>query len=139
GCGPGVCPGVDRPRNSPERWLGRIGASMNPQIQYARTSDGVSIAYYAIGQGPPLLYIAPGSHLEREWEYPEQRAWLERLASNHRLIRVAPRGTGLSDWDVEISLELAVLDIEAIASRERLTRFALWGQLYASAIAILYA
>jgi pimeloyl-ACP methyl ester carboxylesterase len=112
---------------------------MNPQIQYARTSDGVSIAYYAIGQGPPLLYIAPGSHLEREWEYPEQRAWLERLASNHCLIRFDHRGTGLSDWDVEISLELAVLDIEAIASRERLTRFALWGQLYASAIAILYA
>ncbi len=25
---------------------------MEPRIQYAKTSDGVSIAYYAIGQGP---------------------------------------------------------------------------------------
>jgi hypothetical protein len=59
---------------------------VEPVIQYAKTNDGVNIAYYAIGNGePPLIYLTPGSHLEREWEYPEQRSWLERLAKNYRL------------------------------------------------------
>jgi hypothetical protein len=39
-----------------------IRGAMDPAIQYARTSDGVSIAYYAIGEGPPLVYIVPCSH-----------------------------------------------------------------------------
>jgi pimeloyl-ACP methyl ester carboxylesterase len=112
---------------------------MYPAIQYARTSDGVSIAYHAIGEGPPLVYIAPGSHLEREWQYPEQREWLEELAGDNRLIRYDHRGTGLSDADIEYTLEPLTLDIEAIAERERLGRFAIFGQLYTSAAAVLYA
>jgi pimeloyl-ACP methyl ester carboxylesterase len=112
---------------------------MEAHVQYAKTSDGVSIAYYAIGRGQPLVYIAPGSHLEREWQYPEQRAWLERLATGHRLIRFDHRGTGLSDPDAEYSPEAAVRDIEALARRERLDRFALLGQLYSASFAVLYA
>ena len=112
---------------------------MDPAIQYARTTDGVSIAYYAIGEGTPMVYIAPGSHLEREWQYPEQRAWLEQLARNHRLIRYDHRGSGLSDLDIEYSLPRLARDIEAIAQRERLGRFVLFGQLYAAAAAVLYA
>jgi hypothetical protein len=40
-----------------------------PQIRYAKTSDGVSIAYYVIGQGPTLVYMPfmPFSHVELEW------------------------------------------------------------------------
>jgi pimeloyl-ACP methyl ester carboxylesterase/DNA-binding CsgD family transcriptional regulator len=112
---------------------------MDAPIQYARTGDGVSIAYYAIGEGTPLIYIAPGSHLEREWQYPEQRAWLEQLAATHRLIRFDHRGSGLSDSDSDYSLEQVVRDIEALARRERLNRFAIMGQVYAAAIAVLYA
>jgi len=112
---------------------------MEAQVQYAKTSDGVNIAYYAIGRGDPLVYIAPGSHLEREWQYPEQRAWLERLATSRRLVRFDHRVTGLSDQDVEYSPEAAVRDIEAVARRERLNRFALFGQLYSASFAIIYA
>ena len=36
---------------------------MEPRIQYAKTSDGVSIAAYAIGQGPAVLYLANGAGL----------------------------------------------------------------------------
>jgi hypothetical protein len=62
---------------------------MEPAVQYAKTNDGVNIAYYSIGDGAPtLIYLTPGSHLAREWEYPEQRSWLERLAKNYRLIRL---------------------------------------------------
>ena len=42
-----------------------------PQVQYAKTSDGVSIAFASIGQGPAVLYlIMPMSHLSVEIPEP---------------------------------------------------------------------
>ena len=29
---------------------------MDPRIQYAQTTDGVSIAYYTVGEGMPLVF-----------------------------------------------------------------------------------
>jgi pimeloyl-ACP methyl ester carboxylesterase/DNA-binding CsgD family transcriptional regulator len=110
-----------------------------PSIQYARTDDGVNIAYYSIGEGPPLVYLAPISHLEAEWRYPEQRAWLERLAEHHRLIRLDFRGSGLSDRDVQFEFPLLSVDVDAVVRKERLKRFAVFGGLSAAAAAILHA
>ncbi len=31
---------------------------MEPRIQYAQTADGVSIAYWTLGEGPPLVMMA---------------------------------------------------------------------------------
>jgi pimeloyl-ACP methyl ester carboxylesterase len=113
---------------------------MAPPIQYARTDDGVSIAHYAIGEGTPaLVYLTPGSHLEFEWEYPEQRAWLEALARNRKLVRLDHRGSGLSDREVEFVPRDGVRDIEAVVRRLGLKRFALLGQMYSAMTAILYA
>src|SRR4029450_3800323 len=113
---------------------------MVPVVQYAKTSDGVNIAYYSIGEGtPPLVYVVPISHVVQEWQQPELRAWAEGLAANRRVIRLDRRGTGLSDWDQEFSLETAAYDIDAVVSKEGLTRFALMGQHYTAAMAILYA
>ena len=41
---------------------------MEPRIQYAKTSDGVSIAYAAMGDGPPLVYMPnlPVTNIELE-------------------------------------------------------------------------
>jgi pimeloyl-ACP methyl ester carboxylesterase len=89
---------------------------MDAPVRYTRTSDGVDIAYYAIGRGLPLVYIAPGSHREREWQYREQRLWLERLAARYRLIRFDHCGTGLSDRDTEYSPDEAVCDNAGIAA-----------------------
>ena len=117
-------------------------AVAEPRIQYARTSDNVDIAYYGIGNGEPLVALAGGgglSHLAREWQYPEQRAWIERLASHHRVFRLDHRGTGLSDRDVSFDLERAVLDIEAVAQKEGLRQFALLGQLHTAGTAVAYA
>ncbi len=33
---------------------------MEPRIQYAKTEDGVSIAYYTIGEGTPMV-VMPGA------------------------------------------------------------------------------
>ena len=46
-----------------------------PRIQFATTSDGVSIAYAVAGSGPPLI-VMPGwvSHLELEWDGPDRKS-----------------------------------------------------------------
>ncbi len=73
-----------------------------PSIQYATSEDGVSIAYWTLGQGSPLMAdLGQWSHIQREWDIPERRAWLERQAENHTLIRFDHRGTGLSDRHVD--------------------------------------
>jgi hypothetical protein len=36
---------------------------MNPRIQYARTSDGVSIAYWTTGEGSPLVVMPIAANL----------------------------------------------------------------------------
>ena len=42
---------------------------MEPRIQYAKTEDGVNIAYAIQGEGPPLvvLPIPPMAHAQRVW------------------------------------------------------------------------
>jgi len=113
-----------------------------PRIQYARTRDGVDIAYYGVGTGEALVALPGGgglSHLAREWQYDEQRNWVEQLAASQRVFRLDHRGTGLSDRDVPFDLELAALDVEAVVEKEELTRFVLLGQLHTAGAAIMYA
>ena len=62
---------------------------MEPRIQYAQTKDGVSIAYWTLGEGLPLLLMYTGgfSHIQLEWEIPQLRRVYERLAQNLMLVR----------------------------------------------------
>lgn len=73
-----------------------------PRIQYAKTSDGVNIAFWLRGEGHPLIHLAPGAfgHIQMEWEISDNRTWYERLSSGSRLIRMDSRGQGLSDHEV---------------------------------------
>ena len=55
---------------------------MEPRIQYAKTADGVSIAFWTLGEGMPLL-----CHASLPWQpypagvaEPGVRRWYERLA-----------------------------------------------------------
>ncbi len=43
---------------------------MEPRIQYAQTEDGVSIAYWTLGEGMPLVdpFGAPFGHIQLEWQ-----------------------------------------------------------------------
>ena len=42
---------------------------MEPRIQYAKTSDGVNIAYWTLGSGLPLVQVSGVlGHTHREWE-----------------------------------------------------------------------
>ena len=68
-----------------------------PPVQYARTEDGVSIAYAVHGSGPTLFYLSGFSHLDRYWAVPEFARWMELLGSVLSFIRYAPRVFGLSE------------------------------------------
>jgi class 3 adenylate cyclase/alpha-beta hydrolase superfamily lysophospholipase len=70
-----------------------------PETRYAKTGDGVHIAYQVVGEGPlDVVFIPLGaSHVEQAWELPSFARVFRRLASFSRLIRFDVRGSGLSD------------------------------------------
>src|SRR3990172_8088062 len=114
---------------------------MEPRIQFAKTSDGVSIAYSTLGQGLPFVYMpAMFSHVQLEWQYPDVPRWYERLARGRMLVRYDGRGGGLSERNVtDYSLDARILDLEAVVGRLGLERFALWGTHDWGPVAIAYA
>ena len=114
---------------------------MEPRIQYAKTEDGVSIAFSTLGEGMPFVHMpAVFSHLQLDWEIPELRSWDERLAKKWQIVRYDARGSGLSDRDVtDFSLDAGVLDLEAVMDRLGLERFVLWAPLFSGPASIAYA
>src|SRR3990172_7863771 len=93
---------------------------MEPRIQYAQTVDGVSIAFWTLGEGTPLVHLPPlpWSHIQLEWQDTGWRRWYELLARNRMLVRYDARGAGLSDRDVGgFSLDAYLLDLEAVVER----------------------
>ena len=114
---------------------------MEPRIEYAKTVDGVSIAFWTVGEGMPLVYLTggPWSHIEL-WQVPECRRWYGRLGQKKMLVRYDVRGTGLSEREVtDFSLDAQVLDLEAVLDHLGLDRFNLLGATEAGQVAITYA
>ncbi len=114
---------------------------MEPRIQYAKTADGLSIAYCAIGSGPALVIARlPFSHLELEWQDPATRNVFDAVSRVATLVRYDHRGFGLSQRDVDdFSVERMVKDLEAVIERLGIEQFALIGDGSSSPIAIHYA
>ena len=114
---------------------------MEPRIQYARTGDGVNIAYWTLGEGTAFVHLTPGTTAsDGEWDMPECRSWYERLANRWKLVRYNNRGEGLSDREVsDRLLEASVADLEAVVDHLGLDRFVLFGPWYGGPPAITYA
>jgi DNA-binding CsgD family transcriptional regulator/pimeloyl-ACP methyl ester carboxylesterase len=114
---------------------------MEPQIQYARTADGVNIAYWTLGEGMPyIMPDLPFSHIQLEWQMSGFRRFYERLAEKRMLVRYDGRGTGLSERDVsDHSLEAHCLDLDAIVDRLGARGFALHVSSAAWPLAAAYA
>jgi class 3 adenylate cyclase len=113
-----------------------------PSIQYARTDDGVNIAYWTLGEGEPVVHLHGHalSHLGLEWDVPAMRRWYERMAEARTVVRLDLRGGGLSDHDVAaIGIEEFAQDIDAVADAAAFGRFALIGTSPTGAPAIHYA
>ncbi|MEO8538727.1 MAG: adenylate/guanylate cyclase domain-containing protein [bacterium] len=115
---------------------------MEPVIQYATTSDGVSIAYSTLGEGPVLIFlpVLPLSHLQVEWQMPGMREFIEAFSKTHQIVRFDARGLGLSDrGESERTLDAHMRDLDAVVTRLGLTKFSIFAASYAGPMGIRYA
>jgi len=114
--------------------------TLEQNIQFCTTSDGVRLAYSTVGKGPALVKAANWlSHLEFLWVSPVWRHWGRELSKYNRYVFYDGRGTGLSDWNVEsISFQNWVLDLETVVDSIGLKQFILLGISQGGATAIAY-
>jgi class 3 adenylate cyclase len=113
-----------------------------PEIQYARTGDGVHIAYQVVGDGPVDLVYANSfmGHVEVSWEYARAVRFYERMAAFCRLVLFDRRGTGLSDPIVEsFTMDDRVSDIAAVMAAVGLGRAVLLGSSEGAAACSYFA
>lgn len=78
----------------PPQWT----PALPPATRYTR-SGSIHLAYQCVGSGPLDIVLVPGfvSHVERVWEEPRCRAFLDALSGFGRVILFDRRGVGLSD------------------------------------------
>lgn len=113
---------------------------MDLRIQYARTKDGVKIAYGVAGNGPVVVRVpsAPFSNCQAEWAQDE--GFYHGLTDRFTVITYDPRGCGLSDSDpADLSIEARMLDLEAVVTKARIDTFALHSVGWSGPMCIRYA
>jgi hypothetical protein len=68
-----------------------------PPVQWATTSDGVSLGYQVFGNGPVDMVAIPpfAQNIELAWERPESRRVFERLGRFARVVHFDKRGTAM--------------------------------------------
>jgi pimeloyl-ACP methyl ester carboxylesterase len=122
-----------------------VGAVVSvPETRYAKTADGVHIAYEVVGEGPVDIVFVMGwtSHLELMWAEPSLARFLNRLASFSRLILFDKRGMGLSDRvpdDRLPSLEVRMDDARAVMDAVGSERAVVLGVSEGGPMATLFA
>ena len=116
---------------------------MEPRIQYAKTSDGVSIAYAVFGEGPVIVFpagIFGDIHLYSAFPVLAQRMTDELVERGWRVVHYDGRGSGSSDRDAsDFSLEGRLRDLEAVIEAVSVDRFALCGHMQGGPAAIAYS
>ncbi len=88
-----------------------------PETRYAKTDDGVHIAYEVTGGGPIDVVMVPGfvSHVELGWDMPFYASMWRRVGSFARVIPFDKRGTGLSDRTADVpTLEQRMDDVRTV-------------------------
>jgi class 3 adenylate cyclase len=103
-----------------------------PKVRYAKTSDGVHIAYQVVGDGAvDLVLVASGLALGEIWNGRHSGTFLQRLASFSRLILLDSRGMGLSDHvldrEQQLTLESRMEDVRAVMDAVESARATLLG------------
>ena len=123
-------------------------------IRFTTTEDDVSIAYWEIGEGKPVVILNNWSisHAEMEWSVPSMASFYMDMAEKYRVIRFDPRGNGLSGeppggWGAvsesgghqAMSSREMGFDISAVATALGLDTFALLAMTVYGPVAIEYA
>jgi len=118
-------------KSSPEQEL---------RIRYAKSFDGVNLAYWTAGKGEPLLFLPSlVTNVESDWRTERGKVYA-RLAEHHQLVRYDGRGHGMSDRQpASLSLDALVRDLEAVADELELETFAIFAPSVAATTAIAFA
>jgi pimeloyl-ACP methyl ester carboxylesterase/DNA-binding CsgD family transcriptional regulator len=114
---------------------------MKQHVGFCTSADGVRIAVAQSGAGPPLVRVANWfTHLDLDRQSAVWRHWFDFLSDGRTLIRYDPRGSGLSDRNVDdFSMDRWLDDLDAVVECAGLTRFPLIGLCQGGAVAAAYA
>ena len=115
-----------------------------PETRYAKTADGVHIAYQVVGDGPVDMVFVMGwvTNIEAMWEEPAFARFLGRLSSFSRLILFDKRGVGLSDRvpdDRLPDLETRMDDVRAVMDAVGSERAVVFGVSEGGPMSMLFA
>jgi pimeloyl-ACP methyl ester carboxylesterase/class 3 adenylate cyclase len=115
-----------------------------PETRYAKTADGVHVAYQVVGEGPVDMVFVMGwvTNVEAMWDDPDFARFLGRLASFSRLILFDKRGVGLSDRVPEDrlpDLETRMDDVRAVMDAVGSERAVIFGVSEGGPMSMLFA
>ena len=112
-----------------------------PEIQYATSEDGVSIAYWTSGDGPVdlALELENWGNIEIMWELDALADLFERLSQFTRLVVHDRRATGLSGGSSFPNLETRARDLLTVLDTIRSSRAALFGERTTGAAFAVFA
>jgi class 3 adenylate cyclase/pimeloyl-ACP methyl ester carboxylesterase len=118
-----------------------IATGPKQTIGYCTTADGVRIAYGTVGNGPPIVIVAPSlTDVVHGTLSPMYAPTLiNPIAARHLVVQYDSRGFGMSDRGVrDYSLEARLRDLEAVLDALKLKRFALLGIVEGGSVSIAY-
>ncbi|HLG00430.1 MAG TPA: adenylate/guanylate cyclase domain-containing protein [Acidimicrobiia bacterium] len=113
-----------------------------PEARYAKTPDGVHIAYRVMGDRPlDLVYISGGfADMETSLENPAIASTFERILRFARVVTFDRRGLGASDrFPALPTLEHQVDDVIAVLDAVGARDAAIYGTLTGGSLALLLA
>jgi pimeloyl-ACP methyl ester carboxylesterase/DNA-binding CsgD family transcriptional regulator len=120
-------------------------AVQRPVVWYARATDGVSIAFASVGDGPIAVVLVPPlvSQIDLMWDEPAFERFVTRLATAARCILLDRRGTGLSDHvaatDDNLSLLTLSADLAAVLDAAGVDRAVVVGASLGAMTAVRFA
>jgi pimeloyl-ACP methyl ester carboxylesterase/DNA-binding CsgD family transcriptional regulator len=118
---------------------------LRPAVRYARTDDGVAVAYSTVGDGSiSIVFASPLiSQLEIAWEEPAFEHFITRLATGARVVLFDRRGSGLSDHSAatleDLDLSRLALDVHGVLDATGSERAVVIGVSLGGTTAVQYA
>lgn len=105
------------------------------KTQFITSSDGIRIAFDVTGSGPALMLLHGAGKTRRDWH---KLGYVARLQDEFTVITVDIRGTGESDYLVEIEdylIRNICQDLYSVADACLVDQFAIWGFSFGGNIA----
>lgn len=113
-----------------------------PELRYARTADGVTLAYQVLGRGPAVAWLPSLGNLVAQWRVPWLRAAYEHLARSATLVLYDGRGMGSSDRRVDLDdlgVDAHLRDLVAVLDAAGVGSAALLGYYHSVPTALAFA